>query len=192
MKFRASMVIAPFVLALASPAEAEPVDEATALTQQIQQISDALNTANCPLACQALASMQRATERLCAIDPGPRCAEAKTKVKAAEDKVRAACPDCAAAQLKPEAPADAGVHRGPRKGVGKKGDIDQKPEEPAPPRGDAAKPAAPPPSSESVVVKGGGCAGCEVGAADERGLWGASLLMGLWAVSRWRRRRGNR
>jgi len=61
---------------------------------------------DCATACRALESMRRAAEHLCALDGGQRCAEARQKVTAATERVRAACPSCAQALGGP-APAPA-------------------------------------------------------------------------------------
>ena len=49
---------------------------------------------DCGLACRALESMRHATERLCALDPGDRCANAKKKLADATTRVKSACPAC--------------------------------------------------------------------------------------------------
>lgn len=49
---------------------------------------------DCATACKALASIQRATERICALAPGPRCEAARAKADDATQRVRATCPDC--------------------------------------------------------------------------------------------------
>jgi len=49
---------------------------------------------DCGLACRALESMRHATERLCALDPGDRCASAKSKLADATTRVQKACPVC--------------------------------------------------------------------------------------------------
>jgi MYXO-CTERM domain-containing protein len=80
------------LLFTATPAMA---DEREDLMRQLGQEYDALSTSDCVSACRALASMQRAAERICALDPGASCAEARAKVADAEKRVRAACPACA-------------------------------------------------------------------------------------------------
>lgn len=52
----------------------------------------------CSRACHALASMQRAAERLCELagEGDTRCKSARSRVTAARDVVQAACPDCSA------------------------------------------------------------------------------------------------
>jgi hypothetical protein len=74
--------------------------EAGALAAQIDADFQSLQVAaqaqggNCATACRALESMRRATERLCTIEPGDRCADALRKVGDATQRVRAACPAC--------------------------------------------------------------------------------------------------
>jgi uncharacterized protein (TIGR03382 family) len=65
--------------------------------------------ADCGTACRALESMRRATERLCALDPGDRCARAKHALDDAGAHVKSACPECAEALERRNAlaPADA-------------------------------------------------------------------------------------
>src|SRR5262245_45302200 len=74
----------------------DPADsnEVTALEEQIARDDAMVSTDNCAVACQALASMLRSVDRLCALEPGPRCAGARAKVRDAADRVRAACPEC--------------------------------------------------------------------------------------------------
>jgi hypothetical protein len=50
----------------------------------------------CTIACQALASMQRAASHLCELaGEGERCDAAKARVQTASDRVQQACPGCA-------------------------------------------------------------------------------------------------
>src|SRR6188768_4029686 len=58
------------VIGLPAPAAAEP-DELKALEDEIARSETALSTEGCAVACQAFGSMQRAADRLCALDPGP-------------------------------------------------------------------------------------------------------------------------
>lgn len=74
----------------------------------------AAEAADCTMACQALDSMRRATEHLCTLDAGDRCAKARQKLADATSHVHASCPACAQqldeesrkspAQPPPEAP----------------------------------------------------------------------------------------
>ncbi len=91
-------------LVLVAPSRAgaaEPADEADELVRSIDREAQALTTDDCISACKALASMRRATERLCAIDPGTRCTDARTKLGTATAKVRSACPACAIETQRP-------------------------------------------------------------------------------------------
>lgn len=53
---------------------------------------------DCAQACRALASMQRATNHLCALvegsDDGRRCEDARRRLLAARDRVRSSCGEC--------------------------------------------------------------------------------------------------
>jgi hypothetical protein len=53
---------------------------------------------DCAAACRALASMQRATDHLCALvedsSDGRRCEDARKRLLAARDRVRSSCGDC--------------------------------------------------------------------------------------------------
>lgn len=147
------------------PSGAGRDDELSRLEKEIDDAAEELSTGGCAVACRALASMQRAADRLCALDPGPRCAAARAKVADATDRVRAACPECdVGASARPPAPAPAT----------------------SPPE-DEAK--GPPPEAP----KGGGCAGCTVAAEDDGGAGAiaGALLVGL-AIVAGRRRRGRR
>src|SRR4051812_8476758 len=83
-----------------------------------QMIRDALELSNqgCAVACRALGSMARAADRICALDPGPRCAAARAKVSEASRKVHEACAECGAAGV------DAPAHAQERVVQGKKGE----------------------------------------------------------------------
>ncbi len=47
----------------------------------------------CETACEALASMKRAAERICALDPD-RCSDARARVERATERVLSQCHDC--------------------------------------------------------------------------------------------------
>ncbi len=54
-----------------------------------------LSGSDCTLACRALASMERATGRLCSMPDEPaRCDDAKSRVRGARGRVRQACGSC--------------------------------------------------------------------------------------------------
>jgi hypothetical protein len=81
-----------------STLEKQLVDERTTL-------ATLLANADCVSACKALGSIQRAADRICALEPGPRCDAAKEKAADATRRVREACPDCAFALRGTEPPA---------------------------------------------------------------------------------------
>jgi len=110
-------------------------------------------SADCDTACRALDSMRRATERLCAMDPGDRCARARQKLADATARVRSACPSCpqAAQQTLPES---------------------EKAEEAPTPSGNAAV------AEETVQKKSGGCGACTLG-SPQGDTHGAAWLLGL-------------
>jgi uncharacterized protein (TIGR03382 family) len=90
------------LLFVAAPAFA---DEREDLLRQLSQEYEALSTSDCVAACRALGSMQRAADRLCEMDAGTACAEARAKVEDARKRVRAACPACVAERPEPPAPS---------------------------------------------------------------------------------------
>jgi hypothetical protein len=129
---RSALVLA-ILLALPATARAQQLDAGGELsTLELELQNDALEaeTSDCATACRALDSMRRATERICRIDPGEPCLKARDKVARAEQRVRAACPDCAAGPRQEEVAKE------------------------APPAPAEASPAAAPPQ------RGRGCAGC--------------------------------
>ncbi len=97
-------------------AAAQVLDGGIELPTLELQLDDELQQAgagDCATACRALDSMRRAAERICAIDPGLPCQKAREKVAHAEQRVRAACPECAAAPPREEQePAAAPPQRG--------------------------------------------------------------------------------
>ena len=89
-------------LAWAAPAAAQ-VDagreDIQTLEKNLAAESAALSTSDCTNACRALASIRRAADRICALDPDDRCAAARAKARDATNRVREACPDCALASV---------------------------------------------------------------------------------------------
>lgn len=75
-------------------ADAGAVDDIQALERQLTEEHVALSTADCNAACRALASIRRAADKICALEPGPRCDSARDKATDASRRVRDACPDC--------------------------------------------------------------------------------------------------
>jgi MYXO-CTERM domain-containing protein len=152
---------------------AAPSAEIAALEADIARSAAALATGSCVVACEALGAMRRAVTRLCALDPGPRCAEARAKALEATRRVREACPDCAA--LEDQAPEKAKqAHEQP-------GEAPAKIPEPAPP------PPPPPPTLNESVARRGGCAGCVTSGGD--GLPGGAALAALAVLAAVARRR---
>jgi len=155
-------------------------------------LDDALaqTTVDCAVACTALASMQRSAERLCELEPGPRCDEVRERVETARGRVAERCPTCEALReaAGPKQPAS-DPHPEPPPGNDRIEVDDDKPkpkaasattkskdDEPlqsvAVTGESASSPAGAPPSEEST----GGCAACHLGGAnDPRGLWALAL-----------------
>jgi MYXO-CTERM domain-containing protein len=77
-------------------------DELTALEGALDREHTALATADCVTACRALASIRRAADRICALDPDDRCVAARAKADDAVRRVREACPECAVALAPPQ------------------------------------------------------------------------------------------
>jgi MYXO-CTERM domain-containing protein len=140
-----------------------PRDEAAELARSIEREAQQLATDDCTSACRASASMRGATDRLCAIDPGKRCADARAILADATRRVRDACPACAVTAA-PEAPMPGRAHQ----------------------REPVTMNAPPAPAPES---KRGGCAGCATSGVPVDGSAGALALLALAALGRARRRR---
>jgi hypothetical protein len=71
------------------------------LQKELEHEYSALSTQDCVTACRALASIRRAADKICAIEPGPRCVDARAKADDAQHRVHAACPDCQIAAAPP-------------------------------------------------------------------------------------------
>jgi hypothetical protein len=80
-----------------SDAGAAGNDEVKALDEQLDDELRALSLSDCELACRALGSIRRAADRICALEPGPRCDAARAKANDTTRRVEDACPSCAAA-----------------------------------------------------------------------------------------------
>ena len=78
-----------------------PSESVETLQKDLQQEYSALSTQDCAIACKALASIRRAADKICALEPGPRCADARAKADDAQHRVQAACPDCQVAAAPP-------------------------------------------------------------------------------------------
>ncbi len=101
------MAGAAAITLVADPAFADAGDsnDVRALEQQLAEEHAALSTADCNVACRALVSIRRAADKICALEPGPRCDAAREKAADATRRVREACPDCAIAHLPEPTPA---------------------------------------------------------------------------------------
>ncbi len=194
----AALLWAPSALAQ-SPSPATSAAEITALEAQINRSLLQLST-GCAVACPALASMERAADRICALDPGPRCASARAKVRDAAQRVEQACGPCRDA--KPAVPKDKDTLE---KAANKPEAPPREPATPAPaptqtksadePQGGASLPPQPPappppaPTSEAVSApRHGGCAACAVTGSGDETLGGGLLAALAVAVGVTRRR----
>jgi hypothetical protein len=172
---RAAAILCSGLVWVAGPARAqEDAPDRRALQAEIESDFAQAQTGDCLNACRALDSMRRASERLCTIDPGDACAKAQAKVRSATQRVRASCPECAAATAtQKERSAE---------------------EPPAPP----ATPAPAPPSGEAKAAapaqaeaprKGGGCAACTMARSEEHPDLAVLLAALVGVVARARKRR---
>jgi MYXO-CTERM domain-containing protein len=80
-------------VALAAPDAGVP-EEIGGLQAEIDRDYAEASTGDCATACRALDSMRNAADKLCALDPGSRCANARQRLEAASARVRSACPTC--------------------------------------------------------------------------------------------------
>jgi MYXO-CTERM domain-containing protein len=167
-----SLLAAALLVALVGPAAAQPssADPAVELETLGRELEEELAAGNCAVACAALESMKRASERLCEMDPGPACERARAKVEDAEERVRNAC-DCAVATT--DEPGRTKLS-------------EQEPDrmteaQPAPMADPAGEAASAPPEEEAR----GGCAACAVAGPGDAG---AGALLVLLALALGRRR----
>jgi MYXO-CTERM domain-containing protein len=169
-----SLLLGAILFFLASPAAAEPAapDELTTLMQELDAEHAALATVDCGAACRALESLERLVGRICALDAGRPCADARKKLEDATRRVREACGDCAHTATVEEEPEDTGTT--PKQAPEH---LEGEAQAGAP----ADQPAAPPPEAESR----GGCAACAV---DERSPGAGLGWLALAALVAWRRR----
>ena len=164
----ASAALVAVTMLTTRPARAS--DEITNLERSLAEETATLSTSDCSAACRALASIRRAADKICALEPGDRCTAAHAKAEDATRRVRDACPECAIASIAPEHPKA--------------------------PATDTHAPVAPT-SQESVTKSGGnappsepgrgGCASCDAGGASPGDPSAAGL--GVLALLRLLRRR---
>jgi hypothetical protein len=164
-----------------SGASGTPSDELTTLETNLAREHAALSTTDCSTACRALASIRRAADRICALDPDERCVAARAKADDATRRVREACPECAIAFASPEPTPRPPMAGAPKAGAATKAGS-------AAADADRVSPAtASAPPSES---RRGGCAGCTTTGrgttADDVGTFG--LVLGALALVMRRRR----
>ncbi len=140
--------------------------ELTELARTVSQLTVDLSASDCGAACEAVASMSRAANRVCELAPGPRCAAARDRVARARKRVSEACPDCDVAREN----ETAGSAR-------KKYDRD-----------DSAEAA--PADGVDTVVRGenAGCATCTVGRSGSSSHALIAALAGLFLLAGRRRR----
>lgn len=163
-------VIGAIVVAMTLvPASALAGEDVETLVKQLHDEHAALSTQDCVTACKAAASIRRAADKICTLEPGPRCADARAKADDAQRRVQAACPDC---QLAAAPPKDE-----ERKAMGKGG-------------GGTAPPADMPAPEKNAPARGG-CAGCSTPGERPTGDFGVAIL-GAWAISRVLRRSSSR
>jgi MYXO-CTERM domain-containing protein len=149
-----------------------PKDDLATLEKNLAAEHAALSTSDCTTACRALASIRRAADKICALEPGERCAAGRAKADDATKRVREACPECAIATAPPQ-PAPEREERAMSKG--------------GHPSADSASPvAANAPPSES---KRGGCAGCATTPTSPGDMTTAALAMSALAFTLRRRRK---
>lgn len=182
------------VLGLSGVAAAQPVEGAAALDELVvelgvkkAQLAHGLEASNCAAACEALASMQRAADRICELEPGPRCDAAKRDVDEARQRVSAACPECLEARREGEevkANQQTPLKPGPAPDRDDDGGGDAQEKRTTPMAG-AAAPTSAPPAEDAR-----GCAACAVGGEGDGGQALGWLGLGLGLLVARRRRRG--
>jgi hypothetical protein len=159
-------------------------EDVTTLERSLAEQHDALSTSDCATACRALASIRRAADKICALDPGDRCLAGRAKADDATRRVREACPECAIATAPPSEP------RREDRAMTKGGTTQKAPKASE----DAAASAASPGSISTVQSappsesKRGGCAGCTTTPAGSGDLAGGALAIAALALVASRRR----
>jgi MYXO-CTERM domain-containing protein len=156
----ASAIILAITFVSASAIAADDVDT---LVKELNDEHAALSTQDCVTACKAAASIRRAADKICGLEPGRRCSDARAKADDAQRRVQAACPDCHLAAAPP-----------------KDGDNDRRAMGKAAPPADAPMPKGAPDR--------GGCAGCSTPGERPTGNLGI-LVLGAFALARILRRR---
>jgi hypothetical protein len=192
--FAGFLAVSGFARAQGQPRPGAPgTDTAASLEQELARSERQLSTAGislngppgspaagpprCVDACRALEAMRRAADRLCALDPGPPCKDARDRVLRATTRVHDTCPACAVA-------ASGNAQQDDRDGEAST----LTPSQPVPPPPPPA-PGATEMRQESSPRKGG-CASCaSTGSAlDDLRSSVVPVLAGLFVALRLRRR----
>lgn len=150
---------APAAIAFTSlfvAANAFAADDVETLEKRLHEEHAALSTQDCVTACKALASIRRAADKICELEPGPRCLDARARADDAQRRVQAACPDCQLAATPPK-------------------DEERRAAEPAPPSSDMGR-------TEGTPRKGG-CASCSTPGQRPTGDLGLAILA-AWLIMR--------
>lgn len=158
-------------------------DEITTLEKNLASEHAALSTADCSTACRALASIRRAADRICALDPDERCLAARAKADDATRRVREACPECAI--------AFAPITPGPEQPTAKPGPYSPSPTPAAKggtPRSDQESTQVAPANAPPSESRRGGCAGCTTSGASPGDVGTLGLALAALAVVMRRRR----
>lgn len=168
---RASTILAvTFWSASAFGADAGPGDDVESLAKQLQQEWSALSTSDCAIACKAYASIRRAADKICGLEPGPRCNDARSKADDAQRRVQAACPDCHIA-------------------IAPGKEDERRAVQPAPPPPMDAKGSATAMESSESAPRKGGCASCTTSGERPIGDLGAAAAFAFVMARILRRRR---
>lgn len=113
------------------------------LSSAERSLSDAMAASDgCAIACRALDSMRRATDRICALEPGAACEDARRRTASAETRVVQSCPCVSADESRAASKADS------------------KRPEPKPAAVPAAETASAPGADVDAAPRRGGCASC--------------------------------
>lgn len=152
MRWGPAFVVAS-VFVTGSAVAAEDVET---LAKQLNEEHAALSTQDCVTACKALASIRRAADKICVLEPGARCADARAKADDAQRRVQAACPDCQVAAAPPKDDERRVVQT-------------------------STTPAEP--ANAPRTEKRGGCASCHVAGEAETGDLGVLMLAALVCYS---------
>lgn len=164
MRFIGAATVLAMLLASANAfgADGGPSQDVDSILKELQQDYSALSTQDCVTACKAYASIRRAADKICGLEPGPRCNDARAKADDAQRRVKDACPDCHLASA-------------PKK-------EDEFRAKPAPPAEPQAAPGGTAVEAESAPRKGG-CASCSTPGEKPAGDFGIAVL-GAFVIAR--------